>query len=56
MKTKILLAALALVAAPSLALAEGCSFGHTKSETASMSCAEGSVYSSEAKGCVPTTS
>ena len=56
MKTKILLATLALTVTPSLALAMGCGFGHTKSETASISCAEGSVYSSETQRCVPTTS
>ncbi|MBT8413763.1 MAG: hypothetical protein KJO30_05475 [Boseongicola sp.] len=56
MKTKILLATLALAVTPSLALAMGCGFGHAKTETASISCAEGSVYNAEAQRCVPTTS
>lgn len=50
---KTLLTALALTVLPGLALAEGCGFGHT---TASMSCAEGSVFDAESGACVPTTS
>jgi hypothetical protein len=52
MKTKTLLAALALVVAPSLALAGGCSGGHGE---ASMSCAVGSEYDATSGKCVPTT-
>lgn len=50
---KTLLTALALTALPSLAIAMGCSYGHT---TASMSCAEGTVLDAETGTCVPTTS
>lgn len=56
MKTKILLATLALAVTPSLALAMGCGYGHTKTDTVAMSCVEGSVYDAEAQRCVPTTS
>ncbi len=55
MKTKLLLATLALTAAPSFAMAMGCSYGHAKTEDVAMSCAEGSVYSADEKRCVPTT-
>lgn len=55
MKTKTLLATLALTLAPTFALAEGCGFGHAKSDTASMSCVNGSVYDADAQRCVPTT-
>ena len=54
MKTKTLLAALALTFAPAMAFAEGCQWGHAKEEVA-MSCAAGSVYDAEAEKCVPTT-
>jgi hypothetical protein len=52
MKLTVGLAALALVALPSLAAA-GCSYGKQKQ---AMSCAEGSVYDSASKSCVPTSS
>jgi len=56
MKTKMLLATLALIVAPTLALAEGgCGFGHTKTEQIVMSCADGSVFDAEEQRCVPTT-
>ncbi|MGI9388802.1 MAG: carbohydrate-binding module family 14 protein [Boseongicola sp.] len=55
MKTKTLLATLALIVAPSIALATGCGLGHTKAEQVVMSCAEGSVFDSETQRCVPTT-
>ncbi len=55
MKTKMLLAALALAVSPSIALAMGCASGHSKSEQVTMSCAAGSVYDSESQRCVPTT-
>ena len=55
MKTKIFLAALAIAASPTLAMAMGCSQGHTKSEDVVMSCAPGSVFDSETQRCVPTT-
>jgi len=51
MKTKTLLAALALTLAPSLGLAQGCGFGHI--ETQAMSCAEGTTYDAEKQICVP---
>ena len=50
MKTKMLLAALVMVAAPSLAMAE-CSWG--KHETTAMSCAEGTTWDADAQSCVP---
>ena len=50
MKLKILLATLAIVAAPSLAIAE-CSWG--KTETTAMSCAEGTAWDATAQTCVP---
>ena len=55
MKTKLLLATLALAVSPSLALAMGCNYGHTKTEDVVMSCAPGSVFDSETERCVPTT-
>ena len=56
MKIKVLLAALALTAAPSFAMAMGgCGFGHAKAEDVAMSCAEGTVYDSEAQRCVVPT-
>ncbi len=55
MKTKMLLATLALAMSPSLAFAMGCGYGHAKTETANMSCAAGSVFDAEANRCVPTT-
>lgn len=55
MKTKVLLAALALAASPTLAMAMGCSGGYSKTEHVTMSCAAGSVFDTEAQKCVPTT-
>ena len=56
MKTKVLLAALALTVTPSLALAmEGCGFGHVKTDDVAMTCAQGSIYSADLKTCVPLT-
>ena len=55
MKTKVLLAALAVTVTPSLALAMGCGFGHEKSDDVAMSCAQGSIYSADLKTCVPLT-
>ena len=55
MKTKMLLAALALTVSPSIALAMGCGYGHAKTDDVAMSCAAGSVYNSETQRCVPTT-
>ncbi len=55
MKTKLLLATLALAVTPSLAMAMGCGYGHVKGEDIAMSCAEGSVYDTDAQRCVPTT-
>lgn len=54
MKTKALLAALALTLAPTVSLAAGCSYGHSKEEVA-ITCAAGSTYDQASKTCVPTT-
>ena len=53
MKTKMLLAALVVVAAPTLAAAE-CSWG--KHQQTTMSCAEGSTWDPNAQTCVPVAS
>ena len=53
MKLKFGLAALALAAMPSFAMAAGC--GYSKDRQA-MTCAEGSVYDSASNSCVPTSS
>ena len=50
MKTKTLALALALLAAPTLSLAEGCNYGKHQQ---AMSCAEGSVYDADKGACVP---
>ena len=55
MKTKMLLAALALAVSPSIAMAMGCSGDYTKTEQVTMSCAAGSVFDTETQRCVPTT-
>ena len=55
MKTKMLLATLALAVSPSIAMAMGCGYGHSKTEEVTMSCAAGSVFDSESQRCVPTT-
>lgn len=56
MKIKMLLAALALTTAPTFALAQPCgALGHVVTEKVVMSCAEGSIYDSNAQKCVPTT-
>lgn len=52
MKTKTILAALALAVAPSLAFAACSGFKH---EDVAMSCAPGSVWDAESRSCVPTT-
>ncbi|MXQ07022.1 adenylosuccinate lyase [Alphaproteobacteria bacterium GH1-50] len=53
MKTKTLLAALALTALPGLAAAQ--CFGDHAKEQVTMSCAAGSVFDAETQRCVPTT-
>jgi hypothetical protein len=53
MKTKTLLAALVMVAAPAVAMAE-CSGG--KHDTAAMSCTEGTTWDPQAQTCVPVAS
>lgn len=53
MKTKTLIAALALTLAPALAVAQGCSY--SKQQQA-MSCADGTTYDRDSNTCVPTTS
>ena len=55
MTLKTLLAALALTILPGLAAAAGCSHGSPTSETASMSCAEGTILDAETNTCVPLT-
>ncbi|WP_172839531.1 hypothetical protein [Sulfitobacter alexandrii] len=50
MKIKTLAIALALTAAPSLALASGCMYGKEKQ---AMSCAAGTAYDSATKTCLP---
>lgn len=52
MKMTLGLAALAIIALPSLAEA-ACSYGKQRQ---AMSCAEGSVYDSASKSCVPMSS
>lgn len=54
MKTKMLLATLALAMSPTFAMAM-CGDGHAKNDTAAMSCAEGTTYDSETHRCVPMT-
>lgn len=54
MKLTVGLAALALVALPSVALATGgCTYGKQKQ---AMSCADGTTYDSATGSCVPLTS
>lgn len=53
MKMKMLLAALAITAAPGLAFAQ-CSWG--KAHETAMSCAEGSAWDAESRSCVPVAS
>lgn len=53
MKMKTLLAALAIIVAPTLAIAE-CSWG--KAHETAMSCAEGSAWDAESGSCVPVAS
>ena len=52
MTIKTLAAAVALTVIPALGYAYECNYGK---EQAAMSCADGSVYDSEARKCVPTT-
>ncbi|WJY21338.1 hypothetical protein QTA57_16495 [Fontisubflavum oceani] len=54
MRIKTLLAALALMTAPSLAIAE-CSWGHGSNE-ASISCAQGTTWDAESQRCVTSVS
>jgi hypothetical protein len=49
MKIKTAVAALALVLAPTLSLAEGCNYGK---EHQAMSCADGTAYDATSKSCV----
>lgn len=51
-KTKSLLAAIALAAFPTLAVAECYGTDHNE---ASMSCAAGTVWDAATRSCVPTT-
>jgi hypothetical protein len=50
-KTKTILAAAALVLAPGLAAAQGCSW--MKEQTATMSCAPGTTFDATSGTCVP---
>jgi ABC-type dipeptide/oligopeptide/nickel transport system permease subunit len=52
MKTKLMLAVLALAVSPTVALAMGCSSGHVKDEIV-MSCADGMTYDAQTQGCIP---
>ena len=52
MKTKTVLAALALTLAPTLGLAQGCNYGKHQQ---AMSCAPGTVYDAGTQSCVATT-
>lgn len=52
MKTKTTLAVIALMLAPSFAMAMGCS----SKETTASACGEGQVYDAGAQKCVTTTS
>jgi hypothetical protein len=54
MKTKTLLAVLALAVMPSIASA-ACIGDHAKEEVV-MSCADGTEYDSAQQACIPTTS
>lgn len=54
MTIKMILAALAVTVAPTLALAQGCS--HMKATEASLTCATGTTYDAATKTCVATTS
>ncbi len=54
MRIKTFLAALALIAAPSFALADACMWGHASDVT--MSCAQGTVWDADTQTCVPTVS
>jgi hypothetical protein len=54
MKIKMLLAALAMTAAPTLAIAE-CSWGKAH-ETTAMSCVEGMTWDAATQACVPVAS
>ncbi|MEO1425128.1 MAG: adenylosuccinate lyase [Pseudomonadota bacterium] len=53
MKTKTVLAALALTLAPTLGLAAGCNYG--KQEQQAMSCAPGTSFDAATNSCVATT-
>lgn len=54
MKVKTLFAAAILAAAPTLALAGSCNWGHAKEVTAS-SCAEGQTFDTTTNTCVDAT-
>jgi hypothetical protein len=54
MKIRLLLAALAITAAPTLAIAE-CSWGKAH-ETTAMSCVEGTSWDAASQTCVPVAS
>lgn len=53
MKRISFVAAVVVVFAPSVALAEGCGWGHQKQ---AMSCPEGQIYDASAQTCVPSAS
>lgn len=54
MKTKIILATLALTLAPTMTFAMGCNKDHVKEDLA-ISCAAGTTFDDATKACVPTT-
>lgn len=53
--TKTILVAAVLALVPALSFAEGCMFGEHGSETAAMSCAEGTMMDADTQTCVPVT-
>ena len=53
MKTTALLATLAMMIAPNIAAAMGCTYGHE--DTASISCADGTTYDAETQRCIAVT-
>ena len=54
MKAKLFLTTFVLVAAPAMAIAEGCGFGHYK-EQITMSCPQGQTFDQDSKSCIKPT-
>jgi len=55
MKLKMTIAAIFVMASPSLAFAMGCNGGSHATQQAAMSCAEGLMLDIETNTCVPLT-